>query len=462
MGMRRNCLAKFLPVAVVVCMVFSFLVYTTRVEAGVSDKRYHSIMYSNYVMGTIYDANNQLIACGTSIGDEVYGEGMESAYDKLIGLSIDHQIAPYYTVRGKYMQTLYGGKQNRMKLLNPFTKKIGSDIKLTTLSNLQCYVSEMLEAENFPISGCLVMNYRTGEVVCAAGECFYTRKMVGSTIKPILYAALLEENPLLAERNYICAANTHEFDGLYIQCYGNTFHGSVDMKKALTVSCNGAAAAYSKQIDESILHQNLQKFGFDIVLAYPGNYLSFADSTYWGGSSDEIDSRMKLMSTIGGGNCTASPASLAVAYSALFNEGVAVAPYIVSGTSEYHGESILDLEKNEALRMCSSQTANTILDMMVSVVENGTARGIAIEGVKIAAKTGTANYDAETNVLWLVAGILDENAPYLIVSYADKVPTYLDTSSTLGSMTKNIMEYLLEGGYRNEFTESICTEIITE
>lgn len=112
--------------------------------------------------------------------------------------------------------------------------------------------------------------------------------------------------------------------------------------------------------------------------------------------------------------------------------------------------------------MCSSQTANTILDMMVSVVENGTARGIAIEGVKIAAKTGTANYDAETNVLWLVAGILDENAPYLIVSYADKVPTYLDTSSTLGSMTKKIMEYLLEGGYRNEFTESICTEIITE
>ena len=460
--MKRNYLANFLPIVVVVSMVFSFCFYATRVEAGVSDKRYNPIMYNNYVMGIIYDANEEVVAYGTKIGSEAYVEGMESAFESLIGLSVDSRIAPYYTVKGKYMHILYGGNQNRMKLFNPFQKKIGSDVKLTVDAKLQCYVSEILEAESFPVSGCLVMNYETGEVVCAVGDCFRTRKMIGSAVKPILYAALLEENPMLAQQNYICSENTHEFDGVYVQCYGNTFHGTTNMKKALTVSCNGAAVAYSKQIDQTVLHQNLQKFGFDTVLSFPNNYLSFADSTYWGGTSEEIDAKMKIMSSIGGGNCTASPASLAVAYSALFNDGIAVAPYIISDVSQYHGEEMVELEKNESIQICSSQTANTITDMMVNVVENGTARGIAIDNVTIAAKTGTANYDAETKVLWLVAGILDEDAPYVIVSYADRVPDYLDNSSTLGVMTKQIIEYVLKEGNTDESTASSGTDCIKE
>lgn len=450
--MKRNCLAKFLPAMVIVCIVFSLVFYASRVEASVSDQRYNPILYKNYVMGSIYDTNNQVIAYGTEVGRERYADGMQNAFEPLIGLEIGYEIAPSYTVKGKYMQVLYGGNQNRMKLLNPFQKKIGSDIKLTVDSMLQCYVSEMLATETFSENGCLVVNYKTGEVLCAAGDCFRTRKMVGSTIKPILYAAVLEENPLLAARNYICSSNTHQFENVYIQCYGNSFHGSIDMKNALTVSCNGAAVAYSKQVGEAVLHQNLQKFGFDTVLAFPNNYLSFADSTYWGMGEEEVDEELKVMAAIGGGNCSASPASLAVAYSALFNKGIAVSPYIVSAASNYHGEELIAIEKNEAARMCSPETADTILNMMVNVVERGTARMLATEDVKIAAKTGTANYDAQTNVLWLVAGILDENAPYLIVSYADQVPGYLDSSTTLGVTTKRIIEYLLEEVNGNEIT----------
>lgn len=456
--MKRNCLAKFLPIIVIISIVFSLAFYVARVEASVSNQRYNPIMYKNYVMGSIYDANNEVIAYGSEVGLEQYAEGMKTAFEALIGLEVDYEIAPHYTVKGKYMHTLYGGNQNRMKLLNPFQKKIGSDMKLTIDVNLQCYVSEMMEEEIFSSSGCLVMNYKTGEVLCAVGDCFRSRKMIGSTIKPILYAAVLEENPLLAERNYACNGKTHEFNGVYIQCYGNAFHGNVDMEKALTVSCNGAAVAFSKQIDESVLHQNLQKFGFDTVLSYPDNYLNFADSSYWGVNSEEADIKLKLMSAIGGGNCMASPASLAVAYSALFHDGVAVAPYLVSATSEYHGDELVELEKNDSVRMCSSETSNTILDMMISVVEKGTAKGLQMKDVTIAAKTGTANYDSETNVLWLVAGVLDEKAPYLIVSYADKVPTYLDSGSTLGVTTKQIIEYVLKEGEADESTESTSTD----
>ena len=447
--MKRNCLAKFLPIIVIVSIVFSFLFYTSRVEASVSDKRYNAIMCNNYVMGTIFDTDGQVIAYGTEVGTEEYAEGMKSAYQSLIGLEYDYTIAPYYTIKGKYIQALYGGEQNRMKCLSPFQRKIGSDIKLTIDSDLQCYVSDMLSAEVFPTSGCLIMNYKTGEVICAAGDCFLTRKMIGSTIKPILYAAILEENPQLADRNYSCNANTHVFDDTYIQCYGNAFHGSVDMKKALMVSCNGAAVAYSKQIDETVLHTNLQKFGFDTIISYPNNYLSFSDSTYWGMDSAP-DENLEIMSAIGGGNCTASLASLAIAYSALFNDGIAVAPYIVSAKTEYHGDEFNEIKKNESAEMCSKETANTILEMMVNVVEQGTAKGLAMEEVTIAAKTGTANYDSETNVLWLVAGILEEHAPYLIVSFADQVPNYLDSSSTLGTETKQIIEYMLEEVSRDE------------
>lgn len=456
--MKRNYFGKCLPVFVMVCIVFCFVFYGVRVDASAPDARYNHILYENYKMGTIFDAKGNVIAYGTEVGEETYAEGLETAFEPLIGLNVDNEIGPHYTVKGKFMKTLYGGKQNRMKLLNPFQKKIGSDIKLTIDSNLQCYVSEMLEAENFGGNGCLVMNYKTGEVICAVGDCFRTRKMIGSTMKPILYASILEENPLLAERNYICNVNTHKFEDVYIQCYGNVFHGTLDMKKALTVSCNGAAVAYSKQIDETVLRQNLQKFGFDTTLSYPNNYLSFADNSYWGADTEDVDEKLKVMSAIGGGNCSASPASLAVSYSALFNDGVAVAPYIVSEASEYHGDEFVEIKKNDAAQMCSKETASKILDMMINVVDQGTAKGLAMEDVKIAAKTGTANYDTETNVLWLVAGMLEEEAPYLIVSYADQVPNYLDSSSTLGATTKQIMKYILGEVNANESTEEVGTD----
>lgn len=458
--MKRNCLGKIFPVIMVICIAVSFILYASRVDASISDDRYNRILCENYVMGDILDAEGQVIAYGTGIGKETYAEGMETAFEPLIGLGIDYTIAPHYTIKGNYLHTLYGGKQNRMKITNSLHKKRGGDIKLTIQAELQCYVSALIEAKNFTESGCLVMNYQTGEILCAVNDCFHTRKMIGSTIKPILYAAVLEENPLLAERNYMCNANTHEFEGVYIQCYGNSFHGTVDMKSALAVSCNGAAVSYAKRIDETVLHQNLQKFGFDTVLSYPKNYLSFADSTYWGMNHD--DAKLKVMSAIGGGNCTASPASLAVAYSALFNDGVAVAPYIVSEASDYHGKDLVRIEKNESVQMCSSETADTILDMMTHVVTSGTARKIAVEGVEIAAKTGTANYDSGKNALWLVAGIVDDKAPYLIISYADQVPDHLDSSTTLGCTTKQIIEYILEEVNENDTTTKVGTDDVTK
>jgi peptidoglycan glycosyltransferase len=56
-------------------------------------------------------------------------------------------------------------------------------------------------------------------------------------------------------------------------------------------------------------------------------------------------------------------------------------------------------------RAISPDTASTIKEMMIGVVERGTARATAVPGVRVAAKTGTAQSGAtgEDTLSWTIA-----------------------------------------------------------
>ena len=61
------------------------------------------------------------------------------------------------------------------------------------------------------------------------------------------------------------------------------------------------------------------------------------------------------------------------------------------------------------------QVASTLRDLMVGVVNGGTATAIAVPGVQVAAKTGTAQTGNDTSHTWMVA-FAPAQAPSVVVA----------------------------------------------
>jgi peptidoglycan glycosyltransferase len=75
---------------------------------------------------------------------------------------------------------------------------------------------------------------------------------------------------------------------------------------------------------------------------------------------------------------------------AIGNRGVVMKPYLIAEVRA-PDLSVLDRTRpQEHGRAISPQTASTLAEMMVTVVEKGTGSNARIEGVRVGGKTGTA------------------------------------------------------------------------
>jgi hypothetical protein len=107
---------------------------------------------------------------------------------------------------------------------------------------------------------------------------------------------------------------------------------------------------------------------------------------------EDPDEPQTALSAIGQFDVAATPLQMAMVGSGIANDGVVMKPYLVD---ELRSPKLDVFEKTEPEEMpdqpaISSSAAKDLTDMMVSVVDNGTAKTAAIPGVEVAGKTGTA------------------------------------------------------------------------
>ena len=440
-----------------VCMVLAVTVFVQRIRAGNCETPYRDgediESADEYVMGGIYDRGGKLLVCGDGCGDVAWADAdTERLFKKLASTDIASSINSSYTICGN-ASWLYGTEDDRLNaygLKNPFTPRTGGSVRLTLDLELTQKIDDVVKEKGYEDAYVIVSNYRTGELLAMysdTGNPLKDRYHPGSTMKPIIAAAALSQDPDLVKYKYNCSSENHVFKtvdgGSYmINCDGGELHGHVDMADAIAYSCNGYFSSLAQRLDKVKLCKTLHEWGIDDSLSY--SQLTYTDGSFLNGSDSSVD---YIMAAIGQANCFITPFQMNLIVGALMNHGVLVEPrwFSAKQINSLDDGEWSDMTETQTTQICGSDVADTVADMMLGVCEYGTGTRYSLSG--FASKTGTAettDKDGELtglNTIWTTGGLLDDNNPYSITVCINNVN---GVGSDAGVIATEILSYLIE------------------
>jgi cell division protein FtsI (penicillin-binding protein 3) len=146
-----------------------------------------------------------------------------------------------------------------------------------------------------------------------------------------------------------------------------------------------------------------------------------------------------------------TPLQMAVAYSAIANDGRWVEPKVIAGTMQDDGE-VRPSPRGGSRRVVSKRTADQVTKILTGVVDEGTGTAAQIPGYMVAGKTGTAQKPdgaggyAEGSYIASFAGFAPADRPEIavIVMLDGPVPYYggLTAAPTFRTITEFALRHL--------------------
>lgn len=211
----------------------------------------------------------------------------------------------------------------------------------------------------------------------------------GSVFKIITAAAALEENLATADKENVYHCDGYErVSGIRINCSDTSGHGSLSLRDALRYSCNPAFIQLGQKIGATTLYRYYDAFGFFETT----NFASIGErSGYFWDLEDVGPVELATMSF--GQRFRITPLQMITAVSAVANDGVLMSPRIVKEITNTDTGAVTTIEPEKQRQVISKETAATLLDMLESVVSNGTGRYASVKGYSVAGKTGTSEPD---------------------------------------------------------------------
>jgi penicillin-binding protein A len=113
------------------------------------------------------------------------------------------------------------------------------------------------------------------------------------------------------------------------------------------------------------------------------------------GIGDIADEAALAQTSIGQRDVRMTPLQAALVAATVANDGVQMKPYLVDQVQAPDLTVIDSTNPEEWREPISSEVADQLTEMMISVVANGSGRAARIPGVEVAGKTGTAQVSAD-------------------------------------------------------------------
>jgi peptidoglycan glycosyltransferase len=162
----------------------------------------------------------------------------------------------------------------------------------------------------------------------------------------------------------------------------------------------------------------------------------------------ERNDPLLAFSAIGLDNDLVNPLQMALMASAVANGGVMPNPRIVTQVRDSQGRVVREFGDRDVGRAISFQTAQTLTQMMIAVVNEGTGYRAALPGIQVAGKTGTAtNGEGRPPNAWFTAFAPAED-PRIAVSVIVLDGGDLGSDATGGQVAAPIVRAVIDAYLR--------------
>jgi cell division protein FtsI (penicillin-binding protein 3) len=226
-------------------------------------------------------------------------------------------------------------------------------------------------------------------------------------------------------------------------------HGWISVREILAHSSNVGAIKIGQKLGKSLYYHYISGFGFGSLTGVdlPGETPGMIRRPKgWSGLS------LSVLSI--GQEVSVTPVRFATAFAALANGGTLMRPHVVRGLRTQDGTLVRPVEPVVVRRVISETTARTLMEMLTSVVEDGTGKEAAVPGYTVAGKTGTAQkVDPATGryshrkIVASFVGAVPAESPRLVILVTIDEPETLRWGAAIAAPTfreiaQDAMKYL--------------------
>ena len=333
------------------------------------------------------------------------------AEDEATRISCFHVTGDYWDRTGAGALGLLWGDMYGYSPLTGTTHARSSDVQLCIDAGLCRTAYAALGGQKGAV---LMMDYRSGELLCLVSSpsvdplsegavpdsayvnrCLSARFTPGSIFKLVTAAAALDTLPDIHERRFTCNG-VYTCAGVDITCSGE--HGEQTFEQALSNSCNVAFAQLAILVGQESMVEHVKAFG--LIDAHSLDGIPTAAGTY---PLDFVGDPELGWSGVGQSTDLVNPFAMLRLVAAIANGGELVEPHMVSG------------ENAGVTRLMSASTAEELKAMMnYNVVDHYDGEN-NFPGLRLCAKTGTAEQGSGSPHAWFIGFLADEEHPYAFV-----------------------------------------------
>ncbi len=206
----------------------------------------------------------------------------------------------------------------------------------------------------------------------------------GSTFKPFIIAAALEENAAKPDDLFFCEEGSYKVADRIIHDVKK--FGWLSLTQIIKYSSNIGAVKIGERTGKERLYRYVRDFGFGAKtgIGLPGEGTgSVTDLKRW--------SKITASNISFGQGLSVTGIQLLSAFSAIANHGYLMKPYVVKEIVNEKGEVVEQFRPTVVRRVISEETAKKVINILKEVTKKeGTGVMAALDGFEVAGKTGTA------------------------------------------------------------------------
>lgn len=210
----------------------------------------------------------------------------------------------------------------------------------------------------------------------------------GSTFKIVTALEYYRENPDAYDSYHYSCNGFYRNGESRINCYHGANHGAIGFERSFAKSCNSSFANIGMSLDREAFSQTLEDLLFNKELPLTLTYSQSSVKV-----SDELSTDEMMQTSIGQGKTQITPMHLNMITCAIANNGVLMKPYVVDHVENDEGAVVKNFKPSTYGRLITEDESAMLKNLMISVVEEGTATKLDGLSYTAAGKTGSAEYN---------------------------------------------------------------------